>query len=48
MRSELWLPRSLISRSSLPTMGQMMNDQLAVVEDGESQEDMLKRYELDL
>lgn len=48
MRSELWSPHSIINRSSFPSMGQMMNDQLAVIEELESQEDMVKRYERDL
>ena len=48
MRSKLWSPQELIERSNFPTMGRMINDQLSVVEEPESQEDMVKRYERDL
>ena len=48
MRSELWSPESRIDRSSLPTMGKMMNDQLSINEAVESQEDMVERYRHDL
>lgn len=48
MRSELWSPQALVDRSIIPTMGRMINDQLSVKEEPESQEDMLKRYERDL
>ncbi len=48
MRSKLWSPDALIDRSSFPTMGRMINDQLFVSEEPESHEDMVKRYETDL
>ena len=48
MRSELWSPESRIERSSLPTIGKMMNDQLSINEEAESQEEMVERYRQDL
>lgn len=48
MRSNLWSPESRIDRSSLPTMGAMLNDQLSVNDAVESQEEMVKRYRQDL
>ncbi len=48
MRSELWSPQALIDRSKFPTLGRMINDQLSVADEPESQEDMVKRYESDL
>lgn len=48
MRSKLWSSESTIERSSLPTMGVMINDQLAITGEPETQEDMLKRYTKDL
>ncbi|MGH1540325.1 MAG: pyridoxamine 5'-phosphate oxidase family protein [Arenicella sp.] len=48
MRSKLWSPQALVDRSSFPTMGRMINDQLSVTEEPESQEDMVKRYEQNL
>lgn len=48
MRSKLWNPSSLIERSSMPTMGQMLKDQLSSTDTPESQEEMIKRYQYDL
>lgn len=48
MRSKIWSSESIIERSSLPTMGVMINDQLAITDEPETQEDMLKRYTKDL
>lgn len=48
MRSELWSPESRIERSTLPTMGVMINDQLSIRDAPESQEAMLERYQKDL
>lgn len=48
MRSELWSPSSIIERTTLPTMGVMLNDQLAVDDVAETQEAMLARYKSDL
>ena len=44
MRSKLWAVESKIDRSEMPTMGQMINDQLGIAEPAESQEVMQKRY----
>jgi PPOX class probable FMN-dependent enzyme len=44
MRSKLWEPASLVDRSVLPTMGQMLKDQIGFTEAAESQESMLARY----
>jgi PPOX class probable FMN-dependent enzyme len=48
MRSRLWETSSKMSRSVLPSMGQMINDQIGVTAPPESQEDMLARYAADL
>ncbi|MEJ2043234.1 MAG: pyridoxamine 5'-phosphate oxidase family protein [Reinekea sp.] len=48
MRSELWSPKSKIDRSDFPTMGAMINDQLSIIDDPETQEDMVARYKRDL
>ena len=48
MRSKLWMSESQIDRSSFPTMGQMLKEQLGSSEEVESQEAMLKRYQNDL
>jgi PPOX class probable FMN-dependent enzyme len=48
MRSKLWSPEAQIERSSFPTMGVMLKDQLATSEMPESQEDMITRYKKDL
>ncbi|WP_193164862.1 pyridoxamine 5'-phosphate oxidase family protein [Microbulbifer hainanensis] len=48
MRSKLWDPECRITRSSFPTMGAMINDQLALNEVPESQEDMIERYKNEL
>ena len=48
MRSKLWDNESRIERSELPTMGQMLKDQLGSKEEAESQENMVKRYKKDL
>jgi len=44
MRSQLWSPESVIDRSILPTIGQMINDQVGSTEPAESIEDMERRY----
>ena len=44
MRSKLWDPASLVERSALPTMGQMLNDQTGLQLPAETQEEMAKRY----
>lgn len=48
MRSELWSSESKIDRSSFPTMGTMINDQLSISTTPETQEQMVARYEHDL
>ena len=48
MRSKLWHENSKIERSELPTMGQMLSDQLGFNETPETQEAMVKRYQKDL
>lgn len=48
MRSKLWHEDSKIERSELPTMGQMLSDQLDSDETPETQEAMVKRYQKDL
>jgi PPOX class probable FMN-dependent enzyme len=48
MRSKLWSSNSVIERSTFPTMGAMINDQLAINESPENQEDMVARYKHDL
>lgn len=48
MRSELWEERSKIDRKSLPTLGQMLKDQIGSNEPAESQEAMIARYKNDL
>ena len=45
MRSELWSEETKIERSQLPTMGRMINDQLKIEEEPESQEAMVARYQ---
>ena len=44
MRSNLWDADTQIKRSDLPTMGQMISDQIGAVEEPESQADMQARY----
>lgn len=48
MRSKLWSPESLVERSALPTMGQMINDQIGSTEPPEPQDAMVARYQRDL
>ena len=48
MRSDLWSSTAKVDRSTFPTMGQMINDQLSLSETAESQEDMVDRYKRDL
>lgn len=44
MRSQLWDPTVQIERSSFPTLGQILKDQLGATEEPESQEAMEARY----
>lgn len=48
MRSELWSPETHLDRADFPTMGAMINDQLAISDAPETQEDMLIRYKNNL
>jgi uncharacterized protein len=48
MRSSLWHASSQVSRSVLPTMGQMINDQTGIQVPAETREEMLARYAPDL
>jgi PPOX class probable FMN-dependent enzyme len=44
MRSQLWTPASWPERAALPTMNQMIRDQIGAVAQPESQAQMLARY----
>ncbi len=48
MRSRLWSSETKIERSSFPTMGQMLNDQLGDSSEPEKQQSMVKRYQENL
>ena len=48
MRSALWSPEAQIERSTFPTMGVMINDQLSITAPAETHEDMVARYIKDL
>jgi uncharacterized protein len=48
MRSGLWHPSSLVERSVLPTMGQMLNSQTGIETLAETQDEMRARYAVDL
>jgi PPOX class probable FMN-dependent enzyme len=48
MRSKLWSTDSLVDRSALPTMGEMLSDQTGMKSAPETQEQMLARYAGDL
>ena len=48
MRSKLWEEDSKVLRSTFPTMGQMISDQVGDTSEVESQEAMIERYTRDL
>ena len=48
MRSQLWRPDVQVSRSVMPSMGEMLKDQIGGDMPAEAQEQMLARYALDL
>jgi uncharacterized protein len=48
LRSRLWAMDSRVPRDTLPTMGQMLNDQTGIATPSETQEAMARRYEPDL
>ena len=48
MRSDLWNPSRHVERATLPSMGEMLKDQIGGDIPAETQEQMLARYALDL
>jgi PPOX class probable FMN-dependent enzyme len=48
MRSRLWSAESRVERSVLPTMGQMLNEQIGTPGPSETQEQMVERYKAEL
>jgi PPOX class probable FMN-dependent enzyme len=48
MRSKLWSAENRVERAVLPTMGQMLNDQIGVQAPAETQEQMVERYKAEL
>lgn len=44
LRSDLWNPNTRIDRASLPSMGQMIKDQIGSSEPAEDQDTMIERY----
>ena len=48
MRSRLWDPEAQIDRKSLPSLGQILKDQIGLSGPAESQAEMVARYEQDL
>lgn len=48
MRSNFWSPEAQIDRGELPTMGEMLKDQLGSLEPPETQTEMEARYQEDL
>jgi PPOX class probable FMN-dependent enzyme len=45
MRSALWDPAAQVDRTSLPSMGEMLKDQLRSEQPAETQAEMVRRYE---
>jgi predicted pyridoxine 5'-phosphate oxidase superfamily flavin-nucleotide-binding protein len=48
MRSRLWKADAQVERTALPTMGQMIHDQMGLATAPESQSEMLARYQAQL
>ena len=48
MRSRLWSADAQVDRAQLPTMGQMLHDQIGLATEPESQVAMLQRYRAQL
>ena len=48
MRSRLWAPEGRIERSTLPSMGEMMRDQIGSHLPAETQAQMIERYKADI
>ncbi len=44
MRSKLWAEDAKPERAALPTLGEMLGDQLGLTEQAEPQEEMVRRY----
>jgi PPOX class probable FMN-dependent enzyme len=45
MRSKLWAADAIIDRAELPTMSQMIKDQTGGMEETETQQSMMERYQ---
>jgi len=48
MRSRLWQQEAQVARERLPTMGQMLHEQIGLDTPPETQQEMLQRYQKDL
>lgn len=48
MRSKLWDAGSKVERSVLPSMGEMLHEQIGLATPPETQEQMVERYKQDL
>ncbi|ODN71627.1 pyridoxamine 5'-phosphate oxidase family protein [Methylobrevis pamukkalensis] len=48
MRARLWDPEARIDRSAIPSMGEMLKDQLGLAATAETQAEMLERYQATL
>ena len=48
MRSRLWQQDAQVARERLPTMGQMLHEQIGLDTPPETQQEMLQRYQKDL
>lgn len=48
MRSRLWSREAIVPRGALPTMNQMLHEQIGDVSEPESQESMLARYQKEI
>jgi uncharacterized protein len=48
MRSSLWGPARHINRQAMPSLGEMLKDQIGGDTPAETQAEMLKRYAQDL
>jgi PPOX class probable FMN-dependent enzyme len=48
MRAHIWDPATQIDRAEMPTLGEMLRDQIGPIERLETQEEMLARYQEEL
>ncbi len=48
MRGELWIPEAKVERKVLPTMNEMLRDQIGQVEPAEPQSEMFARHQTEL